>query len=157
MQEAFIWYIIIFSSYMLFTLNTINTFVVLRTRFVWLQEPRLADKFWRSLNYLVLSTIVLAGVMSVALVLMTIFVPLEMMALLLALSVAIVLFFGFSLVAKRTSQRLLLQFPLPEAEKQPIKKLLNRQFKKLLITYTIMAYVITYTLMHFWLTNQILP
>ncbi len=157
MQEAFIWYIIIFSSYMLFTLNTINTFVVLRTRFVWLQEPRLADKFWRALNYLVISTILLAGVMSVALALMTIFVPFEGMAFFVALIVALVLYLGFNLVAKRTSERLFIQLPFPEDQKPPLKRMLDRQFKKLLMTYTLMAYIITYALVHFWLTNQILP
>jgi len=157
MQEAFIWYIIIFSTYMFFTLNTINTFVVLRTRFVWLQEPRLADKFWRALNYLVISTIVLTSVMTIAFVLMTVFVPFEGTAFLVALIAALVLFLGFSLVARRSSQRLFMQFPHPEDQKRPLKKLLDRQFKKLLITYTIMGYVITYAILHFWLTNQILP
>ncbi len=157
MEEAFLWYILMFSAYMIFTLNTTYTFIALRNRFSWLLDARLADRFWTLLNWLVYTSMALTGVVLVVWLIMLILVPFEAVAFGISLAVSTVLGVGFYASAKQLKTRLFVRLNLPEEQKKFNQTLIAPKLRGLVLTYVFMSAAITYGLLHFWFTNQILP
>lgn len=157
MEEAFLWYILIFSSYMFLSLNSTYTFIGLRNRFHWLMDARLADRFWALLHWLVYASMALTGFAFLVFLSMLWFVPFEGMALLIALVVALVLAVGFIATARHLHTRLFSRLNITPEQKHLNKALMRPKLTLLVVTYTLMSFVITYGLLHFWFTNQILP
>lgn len=157
MEEAFLWYILIFSSYMFFTLNTTYTFIGLRNRFHWLIDARLADRFWALLNWLVYASMAFTGFAFLVFISMLWMVPFEAGAFVIALVIAVILALGFIVTARHLRTRLFSRLNISAEQRHLNEALIRPKLTLLVITYTLMILVITYGVLHFWFTNQILP